>query len=214
MIINLSLSKNPVIDQSLIDGHKRLDDFFGVKWERNKPDVYIVPDRKTIDVLRGVTTQPWVVGFGDKNKNALYFLDPKSYETESDHIYRENYFVALVKHELCHRYYINFIGVFTPLWLFEGVATYISGQLTLKKPIEKFEYFINSFDGNDTGREMVYRDSGQAVEILVKHFGKEKLLQLIKDSSKAKNKIELEKIFLSVYGFDLNYENFNNLIPK
>ena len=48
-----------------------------------------------------------------------------------------------------------------------------------------------------------------AVEFLVKNFGKKKLLLLIKSIKDAGNKAAFAKKFRDIYGFELNYNNFN-----
>ena len=58
----------------------------------------------------------------------------------------------------------------------------------------------------------MYKEAGFAVEILYKNFGKEKLLKLIKLSSKINNKSKFNKLFQKIYGFQPSYIKFNELV--
>ena len=100
-------------------------------------------------------------------------------------------------------------GNYTPKWLWEGVSIYLSGQNKLKGKIKEFSDFYESYE-KDLGR--VYQESGYAVELLVKKFGKNKLLKLIKESGKIKSKKDFSVFFKTIYNFDLSIKNFNDFL--
>ena len=52
-------------------------------------------------------------------------------------------------------------------------------------------------------------ESGFAIEFLVKQFGKEKILKLLQELMKDDSKSNLKRVFKEIYGFELDYENFN-----
>lgn len=186
---------------------KELELFFDLKLKNNYPLVIIVPDRKTIDNLRKTKTEDWVVGWADRK--GVYLLSAKNYDKESNHKYSNKEYFALLKHELVH-YFLAIASDFvrTPAWLSEGMAIFLSGQIKLKtKPIQ-YKKFIEFYD---KGGSEIYKESGFAVEFLVKKYGKKKLILLIKKIKEVKSKKDFVKLFKSVYNFDLEYKNFKIL---
>jgi len=111
----------------------------------------------------------------------------------------------------CHKYFQTITRRSQPVWLNEGISIYLSGQLTNYKKVGKLSNFLlfestNFIDGKD-----VYQESGFVVEKLVTKFGKEKLLDLLKSIRKTSDNSQFPKVFNKIYGFELNYDNINNL---
>ncbi len=153
-----------------------------------------------------------MIGFA--NGNTIYVLDKKNIKKESSHKeYSDEEYMMLVKHELCHLFY----GILSkrqsnkPRWLAEGVSIYLSGQVKHKKPVEKFSMFIDSHEKTNRG---TYSEGGIAVKILVEKFGKKKLLELISQVKDADTEKAFTQLFKKIYGFDLNYKNFNRLLHE
>jgi len=137
----------------------------------------------------------------------VYLLDRDNFEKESSHKYLEDTYAALVKHELAHVFtqVISKQKGSKPIWLWEGIAIYLSGQNNFKKNPEKLSGFLSFYDGHD---KVVYYESGFAVEFLVKKYGKEKLLELIKRLKETNSEDEFAKLFKEIYEVELKYENF------
>lgn len=186
---------------------KRLNDFFEIDWVRNVPSVFIVEDRATIDCLKTKETEPWVVGWADHRK--VFLLAREKMGIESATKYSVDEYNALLAHELCHLFFSASTCGNTPTWLNEGLCGYVSGQIHFKKKPEAFSSFLDFFD---TGGSGVYNESAFAVEALVGAFGKEKMLELLRNMKKSGGNITKDKfnaLFKSVYGFEPTYDEFN-----
>src|SRR4030065_1782845 len=89
-------SKKDKLLQKIYNSSMRdINKFFGVDWKFNKPNLFVVPDRKTIDLLLGRKTEDWIVGWS-KGKDA-YILDRNNLEKESSHKYYPEVYSALIK---------------------------------------------------------------------------------------------------------------------
>lgn len=209
MIFSLQNKNDSLIEKNYYDSIKELNEFFEINWIKNLPKVYLIKDRKTIDKLKNRKTEDWLVGWA--KENSICLLDRKNYESESCHSYSKEEYLALFKHELVHLY----IGVLCktqfikPVWINEGIAIYLSGQNRFKKKPKSFKKFLSFYE---EGEKQVYHESGFVIEVLIKNFGKKKLLVLLKKLGDVKNKKEFEKVFREIYGFYPDYNNFNNLL--
>ena len=205
MIYTIELTSRPhsKLEEVYIKAMDELDSFFNIGWTRNRPDIILIPNRKTINALRKEETEEWVVGWASNGN--VYLLDDGNYDKESNHTYSDTEYFELLKHELVHCF-INIVSRSKrPAWLSEGVAIYLSGQTEHRPKPEKFEKFLDFFD---TGGREVYTEAGFAVMFLVEKYGKTKLLTLLKSSGDIKSKEDFAHFFESIYGFALSYENF------
>ena len=168
----------------------------------------MVDTREEINSLRGEKTENWIIGWSEGQ--TIYVLNKDNFENESNHKYNYDEYFAFIKHELSHSFF-NIIsnGNQKPIWFNEGIAIYISGQNEFKKRPIVFEKFLEFYDH---GGKEIYSESGFAVEFLVKKYGKEKILKLVSSLSFIKNKEDFSSCFKDIYGFELNYKNFNDLI--
>lgn len=185
---------------------EELDSFFQIDWKHNRPNLILVPDRKTIDLLMGRKTEDWVVGWASRSKD-VYVLDFKQFGKESRRPYSEKEYVALIKHELAHCF-SDIVSNFShkPVWLLEGISGYLSGQNSFKEKPEVYKTFIDFFDKGGGG---VYAESGFAVAFLIETYGKDKLLSLLGQSKECESKQQFATLFQLIYGFELAYENFS-----
>lgn len=186
---------------------KELDSFFELGWKYNKPNLVLIPNRKTINYLKDKETEEWLVGW--VSGNTVYLLSDKNYETESNHKYSDNEYFALLKHELAHCF-SNIVSRYTrkPIWLLEGISIFLSGQLKLKTKPKIISKFLDFYENGGQG---VYSESGFAVEFLAKKYGKEKLIQLLKKAKESNSKNDFADLFKSIYDFELSYDNFEVL---
>jgi hypothetical protein len=213
MIFEINSKKDKFVEDIYDKGMKELDKFFELGWIRNTPFIFVVPDRKTIDKLRREKTEDWLVAWADSRSRIIYLLDKKNLEKESNHKYSKETYTARIKHELTHMFvsaYSKLINI-KPCWLNEGIAIYLSEQNKFKENPIKFSKFLESYDKITEG---VYDESGFFVEFLIKKFGKEKLLKLIKSLKDNLTKEEFNKNFKEIYKFDLTYNKINRLIMK
>lgn len=212
MIFKIIPEKNKFIEKVYNKSMKELNKFYEKEWKEGIPKLIIVNDRKTIDKLNGHKTEEWVVGWSEGRN--IFILNPKNYEKESNHKYSNEEYSRLIKHELSHSF-LNLSSQHPkyklPSWFSEGIAIFTSGQNKFKKIPKKFEKFL---EFHDKGGREVYRESGFVIELLIKKFGKGKLLKLVKELRNIKDKKAFEKLFKEVYGFSLNYKNINRLYKK
>ena len=215
MIFSVNPTSDKLIEQAYKEGMEELNKFFEINWIRDTPTIFTIPDRKTIDLIRKKPSEDWVIGWADDKLRAIYILEAKDYEKESCHKYSDEKYTALIKHELVHLFMVVFSknNNLKPIWLHEGIAIYLSGQNELRKiPKDaKFSRFLNSHDKYEEG---LYQESGFAVKILIERNGKEKFLQLVKETKKTEPKEEFTKRFKKIYGFELNYDYFNRFLPE
>lgn len=210
MSYSLEYKKDSFIDKSYKKSIKELNDFFELDWKENLPIIFLVKDRITINQLQGKKTEDWVCGWVKRlNVFVLHYSKIKDYTRLTKKEIKERY-SKLIKHELTHCFFQVFSGIIDkpirPKWISEGVAFYLAKQNN-RKP-EKFSEFLDYYD---TGGRGIYMESAFVIEILVKKFGKQKLLNLIKNLKILNSKDEFDKLFKKIYGFDLNYDNINRL---
>jgi len=205
-IFNITTSKNIKVANFYDQAIKELNQFYGIRWSGSIPKIYLVPDRKTFDNLKGYKTEDWVVGSTMNSSDIFYVLAPENYETESNHKYSDDEYFRLIKHELSHLFQKQLFDSYKPIWLTEGLAVYTSGQLMVKKKPEKFTNFLGFFSNGGSG---VYAESGFAVEILIKKFGKKRILKVLKGIKTPVTKGNFNKYFEEELGVKLNYSWFN-----
>lgn len=202
MIHNLNEVDNEELNKFIEISLQELKDFFELG-EVQTPNLIILNNRKSIIDLRGKEKGEWLVGWASPDINSVFILDKSKFGTESKTVYTDNQYNKLLKHELTHILYHYVSNNRLPAWLAEGIAIYLSGQY-LKKP--RPTEFKNFLDFYNEGQNGVYEESGFVVEELIKQFGKEKLLELIKSLKSTKTEKEFFKSFKKIYGFDLSYE--------
>jgi len=208
-IFSLSKHQNPQLKNFYEKAMDELREFYGINWINNRPAVFIVNSRKDINQLRGKETPAWLVGWSANR--AIYLLSPNTFEKESDHKYSPDRYYKLLKHELNHAFLDIVAGSYIPKWLNEGTCSYVSGQILDKKKPASFESFL-SFQ-EKSGKE-VYKESGFAVELLVKEYGKNKFTNFLKSFKNNPDKSAYEAKYKEIFGSDLSYETFNTLLKK
>lgn len=208
MIYSLKQNKDKVFEEMYEKSMKELDEFYKLGWKHHLPPIIILKTRKEIDKFWGNETEDWLVAFADRGK--IFILDRKRFGKENSHKYSYEEYYCLLKHELGHLFFEHISkGRNNPTWINEGTQIFVAGQLKFKKSIKKFSKFIEHYD--NWGKE-VYQESGFAIELLVKKFGKERLINLIEGLRKISSEEEFNKLFKKIYGFELNYKNMNKLL--
>lgn len=207
MVFEINRIKHSKLEHFYKNSMNKLDSFFELGWKHNRPNLVLIPNRETINNLKGTETEEWLVGW--VNENTVYMLSDKNFETESNHNYSDEEYFSLLKHELAHCF-SNIYSEFCkkPIWLLEGISIFLSDQIKCQKKPEKFSKFLEFYEH---GGKDVYSEAGFVVEFLVKKHGKEKLLQLLKKAKESNSKEGFANLFKSIYNFELNYENFESL---
>ena len=207
MIFELKTKQDKFIEDAYKKSMKEIGEFYGINWIHNTPKMIIWKNREIINKFEGNKTEDWFVGKASGRN--IFLLDRKNYEKESSHKYSHEKYSALLKHEIAHL----FFGILSknnhhPIWLNEGLAIYLSGQNKFKRPPKEFKIFLDYF--NKGGRK-VYREPGFFIELLIKKFGKQKILKLIKSLSKINSEKKFKQEFKKIYKFNLNYKEINKL---
>lgn len=209
MIFKIKQAKDKFLEKAYNDAMKDLNVFYGIGWVRNCPNIFIVENRKDIDDLKKFKTESWIVGW--TSGWDVFILNEGKMGKESERKYTKKEYEALLKHELSHLFFGVMSGTIGkkpfPVWLCEGVAIY-TADIQFKKPVKEFNAFLNFYENH--GQE-VYSEAGFFIEILVKKFGKTKLLDLIKSLKTIKTKKDFDKTFNKIYGFKLGYKEINKL---
>ncbi len=205
MIFKIHHIRDDFLEKMYADSMKDLNDFYEINWVHHLPTITLVDNRETINALKGEKTENWVVGWA--NGSQIYILNKDNFDKESNHKYNPNEYSALIKHELSHCFY-NVLSGYShfPFWLGEGVASHTPAHSNFKNKPEKFSEFLDFYDQGGKG---VYSESGFFVQVLVEKFGKQKLLNLIKELRSLKTQEEFSKFFAKEYGFNLNYDEIN-----
>nr|MBA4404673.1 hypothetical protein [Nanoarchaeum sp.] len=206
VIYKIKENSNKEIESIYKKALKQLEKFYGFKLER-EPNIIVIKDREQLKTLVREGAD-WIKGFSFSYLNSIFILNKKSL-TKSKRISKKTDYEGLIKHELSHQFYHQLSSKSIPAWLSEGTALYTDGRLKYQKEPEIFTNFLN-FEKNEVGKE-VYKESGFAVEFLVNKFGKQKLLELIKECKNIKSPQEFKDKFEKIYKFEMNYENFNKL---
>ncbi|MFZ3077473.1 MAG: hypothetical protein WA139_03400 [Candidatus Aenigmatarchaeota archaeon] len=207
MIFQVNTLNNSKLSKAYEKSMSELDNFFKINWKNNRPNVFLVRNRKTINFLQDKKTENWLVGW--VNGKDVYLLSDKTYEKESCHKYSNEEYFALLKHELAHCF-SNMVSHFSqkPVWLLEGISIFLSGQNNFKAKPERLGKFIDSYDKLE---KEVYLEAGFAVEFLVRKYGREKIIELMKKLKNSNSKEDFANLFKSVYSFELDYANFEVL---
>jgi hypothetical protein len=183
------------IESKLAEGKKIISNYFGKSFSK-KFDVYIFPNRNELDAQwskdwagPGFKSQCWMVASGVANR--LDILSPLSWKKQAcDHNPDDDVELQkIITHELVHVFHAqqnpkpNFDGMDDLSWLIEGVATYISGQLTDEK-MNKLKSQMKSqappvalsqlWTGADN-----YARAGSFVQFIDQKYGKKKILELL-----------------------------------
>lgn len=187
-----------------------LEDFFGFTWDTNFPSLVMVPDRKTIDSIKGCKTEDWVIGWADGK--VLYCLQPENFEKESRHKYSDSFYSNLIKHELTHAFCRYYSSSTQPMWLFEGIAVHLSNQI-YSRQFENPNYIDTILNETYTWNNS-YNDSGLIVENLTTKFGKEKIIRLIKSTQDHKTFYDFKHSFKQIYDIAFSKNEIEKIIEE
>jgi hypothetical protein len=184
---------------------KELEKFFGIKIKPAK--LFLLNSRKQINQLRHERTEPWVVGW-IKN-NTIYILSPDVFTKESNHK-DVNEFWRVLKHEYSHTAIEQFCKCRPrgPAWLIEGLSCYLAEQ-EKRKPTGR--ELLAIFKKKLKSRE-IYVVGYFWVKFLIKRFGKEKFIKLLKHIANKPDEKDFGRALYGIYKFHYSKEDFNKLL--
>ena len=124
-----------------------LAEFFG--FELPEPEIIVAKSRYEYDMITGNKTEPWQIG-RTLPDDSILILSPECWVKDAP-MHNPAEIDSLVKHELVHLYERRVVAlknISFPVWMREGLAVYISGQLTnhklSKRNVEVFSQNISS----------------------------------------------------------------------
>lgn len=187
------------IEKDIHNGISQVSVFFG-KCFPAKFDVYIFPDRHSMNEqwrkdwdVPDFNSECWMVASGVAKR--LDILSPQRWSKEAcEHNGNDSIDVQqIITHELTHVYHAQhcanqtFDGMDDYGWLIEGLATYVSGQLTEAKTKSVKEQVA-------TGKapptladfwkgKLRYQQTGSLIKYIDEKYGREKLFALLKLTS-------------------------------
>lgn len=213
-MLRLTFQPDPVLDELVRRSCVEFNDFFETGWTRNTPKLFVVPDRATINALRETETEDWIIGWA--HGTFIFVLAREKFTSESSHPEpTDARYHALIRHELIHVFFQHVTGGYVPIWLNDGLCIALSGQLAEKPRPEKFTSFLDFHDSG--GKGGLYDESGFAARLLIRHFGREKLLQLlrgIRDAGPGLSPEKFASLFTATYGVPLEYGTFDGLLGR
>lgn len=181
--------------------------FYNINWIDNRPRLLFVDKRKDFDLITRSKTESWVVGKA-LDFNTILFISPESYEKESIHKYSDEYYYFLIKHELSHLFYSIYSQNKGPVWLDEGFAIYTSGELEKKVRPQSFKNFLSYYSEED---EYVYEEAGFVVDVLIKKYGQEMVIEFLKKLPEIENQESFSQQFKEHFGIELSYESIKKI---
>jgi len=155
-------------------------------------------------VGREVTTEDWVCGgvYGD---NTLYIIDVDVFEKIT--CYKKEVFFPTLVHEMVHIFLKNLFNIHLPMWLEEGIAYFVAGQIKDRKP-SLDEDLEKAHTEQEWLKTHPYISSGLFVRHLIDTFGKKKLFDLLGKldfmESREGFAYKFNEVFQSNFSIELN----------
>jgi len=166
--------------------------FFRIKIDKFR--VKFVLSREEFNKIWGSKTEKFVSGFIKDGLMVIFSYSVFDKETR----WKKKYFYECLIHEISHLFYEEMRDdTYDPLWLSEGLATFMQSRNKRFKYLKKIkidkEILEGEFEEINVKRYHVYR---LFVEFLIKFYGKDSLLELIKGLKKNE---QLERLFKKIY---------------
>jgi len=189
---------NSVTEHEAIELNKfcnRLTNFFGIKID--SMSIIEVKSRADFDKFFREKTENWLVG--ETRGKTVYIL--KKNKFESDSIHKEEEYLQILKHEICH-IFISKINNDCPSFLAEGLCENFAGQTkrikikeeNLKNFFGKDIFYVN-YNYNEFANKEGYSISFWVVKELLENFSNSVIIDLIKISKKSSDwKKQIENI--------------------
>lgn len=154
--------------------------------------IVLVSSQEAFDRWMGDEAPEWGVAFAFCSRNKIILKSPR--------LTRKNVNLAeVVTHEVTHVILQSFLGhARIPLWLNEGFAMYQSrewqignssvvGWAAIRNRLYDLGDLDETFPWSEKGARLAYAESFLAVAYIVQHFGKQGLMNLLKDVREGKD---------------------------
>jgi hypothetical protein len=200
-----SSALNGKLKKHLDDARREFDRFFG--FSIGDPLVFFLDKRVDMDVVGNRKTEKWVSGM--TRGGAVFIFYPKVFGKVTNH--KKEDFWKTIKHEFAHLYFTKATGGFKPKWLNEGLACHLAGQKNwwsgtiMGKAMSVFDHY-------ETGGSNIYSVGQFWTELLLKKFGKRKMIKLITVLDKVATERQFAAVFKRIYGFNYAKKDFAKLL--
>lgn len=156
-----------------------------------KFDLVFVSTRKEFNRLLGRETPIYMVGF--INRRGIVIFSPETIEKET--CWKRTDFYSTMVHEISHLFFRSISKRNVPIWLNEGLATYLQNNYMAPKNKIKISYseLTRKFNAK---QPLNYDMYWEFVYHLIKFYKKEKIMKILKKIGKSGNN---ERIFEGVY---------------
>lgn len=190
-IFNDSLKESITVIKKAFEYNKK---FFNLH-RLPKFKIILVDSRKEFDKLWGEKSQKWISGFAKKTTIIIFTLEKFEKET----CWKKEEFYSTLVHEINHIFFTSITKkIYDPLWLSEGLATYL--QNNQKKPKKTIKISNEILNKNSNYKIPKYDMYNSFIYYLIKKYGKNKIIQLLKIYGKNKN---IKKSLKIVYNKDI-----------
>ncbi len=144
--------------------------------------IILVYSRKELDRLYRKKTSNYVPAFAKKTKIIIFSLNVFERET----CWKKRDFYSTLVHEINHIFFTGLTKEFyEPIWLSEGLATYI--QHNKRKPKKKTKIFYSILNKKFDYKTPRYNMYHLLVYYLIKKYGKEKFIRFLRLYNKNKD---------------------------
>jgi len=171
---NSNVDSKQNLENLVFDSYQKNLNFFGE--EKSNIKIKFLYQRSGMDEICGYKTAKWQVGYA--NKNQIYIFSPSVFDQVSDH--PKSDFNYVLTHEIAHLFINEFLGINYPKWLCEGIAGYTAEQYKIRK-VEKINDFSDLHDKEGWDKFHNYPQAFSFTKYLIDKFGKEKILEFLKN---------------------------------
>ncbi len=193
--------------KSFVQNYKKLISFFGV--QPPKISIYFIYDRKKMDKHWGEKTGKWLVAMVDsKSIYVVYIFSPLVFEKLTSH--KRDKIIPIITHETAHTF-VSQINKRCFYWTNEGVCQFVENwKLDNKIDKKHWNWFRKNkilIDADISWPKVIdhqgYKISYHLVDYIIKKYGKEAVIKLLKIRRDSNDK-NLEKKMAKILGGDLD----------
>ncbi|MFH1607745.1 MAG: basic secretory protein-like protein [archaeon] len=211
IIKNNQITTKTKYNKILKEAIKQVVNFFGN--EKISFKIIFLKRRKDFDRAVGFKTKRWMVAHttGD---DIIYIFDRDVFNKVSKH--KKEYFYSTLVHEITHIYTYQKLWFIYPIWLTEGLAYVVAKQLNEIRKYQRRDITKAHYD-SEWFNNPAYSTSAHFVNYLIKKYGFNKLINLIKNLEEFEKKKSFNKKFKEIYGFSFSVigKDFsNNFLPS
>ncbi len=189
---NFRIDSKQNLENLVFDSYQKNLNFFGE--EKSNIKIKFLYQRSEMDKLCGHKTAKWQVGYA--NKNQIYIFSPSVFGKESDH--PKSDFDYVLTHEIAHLFINEFLGINYPKWLHEGIAGYVAEQYKIRE-VENIDDFSDLHNKEGWNKFHNYPQAFSFTKYLIDQFGKEKILEFLKNLSSSLNRKHSYEEFLDFF---------------